>query len=172
MAKVAAVPGVKAAHGQVSLQNLTVVDKDNKPVGPTIGAPTLGQNWYDDPQVHLAQGHAPTKAGEIVLDQASARHKNIRLGDPLRILTPAGSTPGTLVGTVTYRTGNPGVTMAYVDTTAAQAQLLGKPDQFTGITVDTAPGASHTAAQTAIKAALGDGYSVATKEQQATTAAQ
>ncbi|MFJ9447662.1 ABC transporter permease, partial [Kitasatospora sp. NPDC101235] len=172
VAKVAAVPGIKAAHGQVSLQNLTVVDKDGKPVGPTTGAPTLGQNWYDDPQVHLAQGHAPTKAGEIVLDQASARHKNIRLGDPLHILTPAGSTPGTLVGTVTFESGNPGVTMAYLDTATAQKQLLGKPDQFTGITVDTAPGTSHTAAQTAIKAALGDGYSVATKEQQATTAAQ
>ncbi|MFI9324804.1 ABC transporter permease [Kitasatospora aureofaciens] len=172
VAKVAAVPGVKAAHGQVSLQNLTVVDKDDKPVGPTTGAPTLGQNWYDDPQIHLAQGHAPTKAGEIVLDQASAQHKNIRLGDPLHILTPTGSVPGTLVGIVAYRTGNPGVTMAYVDTATAQKQLLGKPDQFTGITVDTAPGTSHTTAQTAIKAALGDGYSVATKEQQATTAAQ
>lgn len=172
VAKVAAVPGVKAVHGQVSLQNLTVVDKDNKPVGPTTGAPTLGQNWYDDPQVHLAQGHAPTKPGEIVLDQASAQHKNIHLGDPLHILTPTGSTPGALVGIVTFKSGNPGVTMAYVDTATAQAQLLGKPGQFTGITADTAPGTSHATAQTAIKAALGDGYSVATKEQQAATAAQ
>ncbi|MGW2372608.1 ABC transporter permease [Kitasatospora sp. NPDC001683] len=172
VAKVAAVPGIKAAHGQVSLQNLTVVDKDNKPVGPTTGAPTLGQNWYDDPQVHLVQGHAPTHSGEIVLDRASALHKGIHLGDPLHILTPTGSTPGTLVGVVTFESGNPGVTMAYVDTATAQKQLLGKPDQFTGITVDTAPGTSHTTAQTAIKTALGDGYSVATKEQQAATAAQ
>ncbi|MFH9350401.1 ABC transporter permease [Kitasatospora sp. NPDC017646] len=113
-----------------------------------------------------------TKTSEIVLDQASAQHRNIHLGDPLRILTPTGSVPGTLVGIVTYRTGNPGVTMAYVDTTTAQKQLLRKSDQFTGITVDTAPGTSHTTAQTAIKTALGDGYSVATKEQQAATAAQ
>ncbi|MGW3044571.1 ABC transporter permease [Kitasatospora sp. NPDC001159] len=172
VAKVAAVQGVRAAHGQVSLQNLTVVDKDNEPVGPTTGAPTLGQNWYDDPQVHLVQGHAPTKAGEIVLDQASARHKDIHLGDPLRILTPTGSMPGTVVGVVTFTTGNPGVTMAYVDTATAQARLLGKPDQFTGVTVDTAPGTGHTTAQERIKAALGDGYSVATKEEQAQTAAQ
>jgi putative ABC transport system permease protein len=172
VAEVAAVPGVKAAHGQVSLQNLTVVDKDDKPVGPTTGAPTLGQNWYDDPQVHLARGHAPTGPGQIVLDQASAAHRNLRLGDPLHILTPAGSMPGTLVGIVTYKTGNPGVTMAYVDTATAQKQLLGKPGQYTGITVDTAPGTSHTTAQTAIKAALGNGYSVATKEEQAATAAQ
>ncbi|MGA5824345.1 ABC transporter permease [Kitasatospora sp. NPDC094028] len=172
VAEVAAVPGVKAAHGQVSLQNLTVVDKDNKPVGPTTGAPTTGQNWYDDPQVHLVQGHAPTGPGGIVLDQASARHKNIRLGDPLHILTPAGSMPGTLVGIVTFTSGNPGVTMAYVDTATAQKALLGKPDQFTGITVDTAPGTSHTTAQAAIKATLGTGYSVATKEEQAQTAAQ
>ncbi|MFE2409548.1 ABC transporter permease [Kitasatospora sp. NPDC059408] len=172
VAEVAAVPGVRAAHGQVSLQDLTVVDKDDKPVGPTTGAPTLGQNWYDDPQVHLAQGHAPTRDGEIVIDRASAQHKGIRLGDPLHVLTPAGSTPGTLVGIVTFTSGNPGVTMVYLDTATAQRRLLGKPDRFTGITVDTAPGTSHTAAQAAIKAALGDGYSVATKEQQAATAAQ
>ncbi|MFE0464515.1 ABC transporter permease [Kitasatospora sp. NPDC058965] len=172
VAKVAAVPGVRAAHGQVSLQNLTVVDKDDKAVGPTTGAPTLGQNWYDDPQVHLVQGHAPTSAGEIVLDRASVRHKGLRLGDTLHVLTPAGSLPGTLVGVVDYTSGNPGVTMAYVDTATAQRALLGKPDRFTGITVDTAPGTGHLAAQRAIKAALGDGYSVATKEEQAQTAAQ
>ncbi|MQS15503.1 FtsX-like permease family protein [Streptomyces kaniharaensis] len=172
VAKVAAVPGVQAAHGQISLQNLTVVDRNDKPVGATTGAPTLGQNWYDDPQVHLAEGHAPTKAGEIVIDQASARHKNLHLGDPLHILTPTGSMPGTVVGIVTFTTGNPGVTMVYTDTATAQTQLLGKPDQFTGVTVDTAPGTGHATAQQRIKAALGDGYSVATKEQQAETAAQ
>ncbi|MFJ9843711.1 ABC transporter permease [Kitasatospora sp. NPDC101155] len=172
VAKVAAVPGVRAAHGQVSLQNLTVVDKDDKPVGPTTGAPTLGQNWYDDPQVHLVQGHAPTHSGEIVLDQASAQHKGIHLGDPLHVLTPSGSTPGTLVGVVTFTTGNPGVTMAYLDTATAQARLLGKADQFTGVTVDTDPGVGHAIAQQRIKVALGDGYSVATKEEQAQTAAQ
>src|SRR5262245_59773661 len=47
VAKVAAIPGVKTAHGQVDLSNLTMVDAANKPVGPTTGAPTLGQNWYD-----------------------------------------------------------------------------------------------------------------------------
>ncbi|WP_035849992.1 ABC transporter permease [Kitasatospora azatica] len=172
VAKVAAVPGVQAAHGQISLQNLTVVDQNNKPVGPTTGAPTLGQNWCDDPQVHLAQGHAPTKTGELVIDQASAQHKNIHLGDPLHILTPTGSTPGTVVGIVTFATGNPGVTMVYVDTATAQHALLGKPDVFTGVTVDTAPGTSHTTAQKQIKTALGDGYSIATKEEQAQTAAQ
>ncbi|MEU5386860.1 ABC transporter permease [Kitasatospora cineracea] len=172
VAEVAAVPGIRAARGQVALQNLTVVDRDGRAVGPTTGAPTLGQNWTDDPQVHLAQGHAPTRAGEIVLDEASARHKNLHLGDPLRVLTPAGSAPGTLVGTVTYTTGNPGLTMAYLDTATAQQQLLGKPGQFTGITADTAPGTSRTAAQKAVKSVLGDAYSVATKEEQAATAAQ
>ncbi|GAA2250779.1 FtsX-like permease family protein [Kitasatospora cystarginea] len=172
VAKVSTVPGVRAAHGQVSLQTLTVVDRAGKPVGATTGAPTLGQNWYDDPQVRLVQGHAPTGAGELVIDQASAEHKDIRLGDPLNILTPTGSTPGTVVGIVAFRSGNPGVTMVYTDTATAQRQLLGKPGQFTGVTVDTTPGTSHTTAQTRIKAALGDGYSVATKEEQAQTAAQ
>ncbi|GGU50615.1 ABC transporter permease [Streptomyces violascens] len=172
VAKVAAVPGVQAAHGQVSLQNLTVVDKDNKPVGPTTGAPTLGQNWYDNPQVRLVQGHAPTKAGELVIDQASARHKNVHPGDALHVLTPTGSTPATVVGIVTFSTGNPGVTMVYVDTATAQQNLLGKPGQFTTITADTAPGTTHATVQQRIHAALGDSFSIATKEEQAQSAAQ
>ncbi|MEU9047816.1 MULTISPECIES: FtsX-like permease family protein [unclassified Kitasatospora] len=172
VAKVAAVPGVQAAHGQVSLQNLTVVDKDNKPVGPTTGAPTLGQNWYDNPQVRLVQGHAPTDAGELVIDEASAQHKGVHLGDALHVLTPTGSTPATVVGIVTFSTGNPGVTMVYVDTATAQQALLGKPGQFTTVTADTAPGTTHTTAQQRIHAALGDSFSIATKEEQAQSAAQ
>ncbi|MDJ0382513.1 ABC transporter permease [Streptomyces sp. G-G2] len=177
VAKVAAVPGVRAAHGQISLQNLTVVDKDNKPVGPTTGAPTLGQNWYDNPQVHLTQGHAPTQAGELVIDQASAQHKGIRLGDPLHVLTPVGSTPATVVGIAALSTGQrptslAGVTMVYVDTDTAQRQLLGKPGAFTTVTVDVAPGTSHTTAQRRIHDALGDTYSIATQEEQAQSAAQ
>ncbi|MFK0050378.1 ABC transporter permease [Streptomyces sp. NPDC090741] len=172
VAQVARVQGVAAAHGQVSLQNLTVVGKDNKPVGATTGAPTIGQNWYDDPQVRIAQGRAPQRAGELVIDQASARHKNIHVGDALHVLAPSGSTPATVVGLAAFSSPNPGVTMVYVDTAAAQQQLLGKPDAFTTVTVEVAPGTTHAAAQQRIKAALGDGYSVATKEEQGQSASQ
>jgi putative ABC transport system permease protein len=172
VAKVAQVPGVKAAHGQVSLQSLTVVDQNNKPVGATTGAPTLGQNWYDSDQVHITQGHPPLRAGELVLDQASARHKGVRLGDVLHVITPSGSTPSTVVGIAAFTTANPGVTMVYVDTTTAQKVLLGKPDVFTTVTTDVTPGTTHAVAQQRIKAALGDSYSVATKEEQAQSASQ
>ncbi|MDH6576701.1 hypothetical protein [Kitasatospora sp. MAP5-34] len=37
----AVVAKVAAAHGQISLQNLTVVDQNNKPVCPTTGTPTM-----------------------------------------------------------------------------------------------------------------------------------
>ncbi|MEU6894872.1 FtsX-like permease family protein [Streptomyces sp. NPDC046557] len=172
VAKIAQVPGVKAAHGQVSLQTLTVVDKDNKPIGATTGAPTMGQNWYDTPQVRISDGRAPSKAGELVLDQASARHKGVHLGDALHVISPSGSTPATVVGIATFATANPGVTLVYTDTATAQTVMLGKPDVFTTVTVDTAPGATHTTVQQRIKAALGDSYSVATKEEQAQSATQ
>ncbi len=63
VAKVAGVPGVGAAHGQISVQNLTLVDSANHPVGPTNGAPTLGQNWYDTHQFTITRGRPPAAAG-------------------------------------------------------------------------------------------------------------
>ncbi len=172
VAQVSRIPGVLAAHGQVSLQSVTVADKDNKPVGATAGAPTVGQNWYDNPQVRIREGRAPAKAGEVVLDEASARHKNIHMGDVLRVISPSGSTPATVVGIAAFATANPGITTVYTDTTTAQNVLLGKPDVFTTVTVDTVPGTTHAAVQQRIEAALGTGYSIATKEEQAQSATQ
>jgi putative ABC transport system permease protein len=173
VATVAALPGVQAAHGQVSIQNLTLVDKNNQPVGPTNGAPTLGQNWFptDHPQVLIAQGRGPAAAGEIVIDQASAQRRHVHLGDALWVITPSGTTPATVVGIARFATANPGVGLALFDTTTAQNVLLGKKDMFTAVTVDVAPGAGDADVQHRMRTALGTGFTVNTKEEQATSAA-
>jgi putative ABC transport system permease protein len=173
VATVAGLPGVKAAHGQVSVQNLTLVDKDNQPVGPTSGAPTLGQNWFptDHPQITIAQGRPPAAAGEIAIDQTSAQRRNVHLGDALRVVTPSGTTPATVVGVAKFAIANPGLGLALFDTTTAQNVLLGKKDTFTAITVDVAPSVSDADVQHRVRTALGTGFTVNTKEEQATSAA-
>ena len=50
MATIAGVPGVAAAHGDVTVSTTTVVDAANTAIGPTTGAPTLARNWY--PSAH------------------------------------------------------------------------------------------------------------------------
>lgn len=172
--QVAALPGVRAAHGQVSVQNLALVDKNNHPVGPTSGAPTLGQNWVDTarPQVTLAQGRPPTSAGEVVLDEASIRRGDVHFGDLLQVTTPSGVTPVSVVGSARFGTANPGVGLALFDTATAQYLLLGKKAAFTAVTVDVAAGSSDADVQRAARAALGPGFTVNTKEEQASSTAQ
>jgi putative ABC transport system permease protein len=48
----------------VSVENITVVDSENKSVGPTTGAPTIATDWYvtDRSPVKLTSGHAPRGA--------------------------------------------------------------------------------------------------------------
>lgn len=170
---VAAIPGVAAAHGQVSSQGLTLVDRDNHAVGPTSGAPTIGQNYYatTHPQVVITQGRAPSTAGEVVLDQTSAGQRS-HLGDPLRVLTPRGTTPVTVVGIAKFTAANPGVGLALFDTAAAQNMLLGNNSGYTGITVDVAKGSTDAEVQQRVRAALGNGFVVNTKEEQAASSAQ
>lgn len=173
VAKVAATPGVRTAHGEINVQNLTVVDGRNQPIGPTNGAPTLGQNWYprEHPMATVSAGHPPNAAGEIALDQASAAAKNVHLGDQVRVLNPSGSFPATVVGLARFTTPNPGTGLVFFDTATAQMQLLGKKDTFTGISVDTTAGTPDTVVQQRIQATLGPGFTVQTKEEQAASAA-
>lgn len=170
--RVAGLPGVTAVHGQVSVQNLTLVDKDNQPIGPTSGAPTLGQNWVttDHPSITITQGRPPA-AGEIVIDQASAQRRGVHLGDTLRVITPSGTLSATVTGFAKFTAANPGVGLALFDTTTAQNLLLGKKDTYTASTLDVAPGASDATVQQEVRTALGNGFAVNTKEEQATSAA-
>src|SRR4051794_28883278 len=168
----AAVPGVAAAHGDVTVSNTTVVDAHNMAIGPTNGAPTLARNWYASAHSPaLAQGHAPTGPGEIALDAASAARRNIRLGDPLRVITPTASLPVTVVGLTRLDGPNPGVAMAYLDTATGQNQLLAKPGMFSSVTVDAAPGTSDTELRQRLQAALGPAYAISIKEEQAQSSA-
>ncbi|WP_037821336.1 ABC transporter permease, partial [Streptomyces sp. NRRL S-146] len=59
--RVRQVDGVAAARADVKVNGLTVVDEDNRPVGPTTGAPTLGYAWNPNERspVELTSGHAP-----------------------------------------------------------------------------------------------------------------
>ncbi|MFJ9966236.1 ABC transporter permease [Streptomyces avermitilis] len=166
------VEGVAATHVDAAVQNLTVVDVRNKPVGSTTGAPTIATNWEttDRSPVRLTSGHAPHGSDEALLDADTAEKKHLRIGDTLTVLAQPGSFKVRIVGIATFTTTNPGAALVFLDTPTAQTKLLGRADAATSISVDAAEGVSDAQLKRRIAAELGSGtYDVQTADEQATS---
>ncbi|MFJ9019417.1 ABC transporter permease [Streptomyces sp. NPDC102259] len=173
--EVARVDGVASTHADVSVENITVVDGQNKSVGPTTGAPTIATDWYvtDRSPVKLTSGHAPRGAGEAMLDADTADKKHVEIGDTLTVMAQPGSFKVKIVGIATFTTTNPGAALVFLDPATAATQLLGSPDKATSISVDAAQGVSDTTLERRVTAAIGAGpYEVKTADEQAESSAE
>ncbi|GGO88314.1 ABC transporter permease [Wenjunlia tyrosinilytica] len=163
--RIRAVDGVKSARGDAYSEKITVVDADNKKVGPTGGAPTIGTDW--DPSEHkavdLTSGKAPSGPSEAMIDKDTADKKHVKIGDELRVIAVPGDFTVKVTGIVTFRTTNPGAAIFYFDTPTAQTKLLGKPDAFSSINLDAKSGVSNGQLKKSVVAALGTDYEVQTK---------
>jgi putative ABC transport system permease protein len=172
--EVAKVDGVESTHADVSVENITVVDSDNKSVGPTTGAPTIATDWYltDRSPVELTSGHAPRGAGEALLDADTADKKHVEIGDTLTVMAQPGSFKVEIVGIATFTTTNPGAALVFLDPETAASQLLGSADRATSVSVDAAPGVSDAVLKDRIAAGIGTGtYDVKTADEQAESSA-
>ncbi|MFD5162550.1 ABC transporter permease [Streptomyces hawaiiensis] len=168
--RVRRVDGVAAARADVKVNGLTVVDEENEPVGPTTGAPTLGNAWAPNERspVKLTSGHAPRGPAQALLDSETAARKNVRVGDTLTVIAPPGSFRVRVVGIVTFTTTNPGSALLYFDTPTAQTKLLGRPGTATGISVDAAEGVGDDQLKQRVAGALGvHTYDFRTADEQA-----
>ncbi|MEV8099404.1 FtsX-like permease family protein [Kitasatospora sp. NPDC085879] len=166
--KLAGLPGVKTALGQVFVQSATLVDPaTNKSVGPTSGAPTLTGNWVDTPRnsVDITSGSAPKGAGQVMLDADTAKKAGLKLGSPLRVITMSGSYDFTISGIVTFRTTNPGAALAFLDTPTAQQDLLGT-TAYTTVEVFGDGSRSNDQLKQQALSALGSGYDAKTAAEQ------
>ncbi|MGI5371481.1 ABC transporter permease [Streptomyces iakyrus] len=155
--RVRQIDGVAAARADVEVSGLTVVDEANEPVGPTTGAPTLGNAWNPNERspVKLTSGHAPRGPAEALLDSETAGRKDVRIGDTLTVIAPPGSFQVRVVGIVTFTTTNPGSALIYFDTPTAQTKLLGRPGTATAISVDAAEGVGNGRLKQRVADALG-----------------
>ncbi|MFK0023173.1 ABC transporter permease [Streptomyces sp. NPDC090798] len=171
--RLAKVDGVAATHVDVSVENLTIVDRENKSIGPTSGAPTIATNWQNTKRspVKLTSGHAPHGAAEALLDADTAKHKHVAIGDTLTVQAER-TFPVKIVGIATFTTTNPGAALLFLDTPTAQTNLLGSPDAATSIAVDAAPGVADAPLKQRIAAQVDTGtYEVKTADEQAKDAA-
>ncbi|WP_436775569.1 ABC transporter permease [Yinghuangia sp. YIM S09857] len=172
--RVSGVPGVAKAHASVSVENITVADKNNKAIGSSTGAPTIGVNWYESDRsaVKLTSGRVPQAPGEAVVDADTADRKKIKIGDPLRIIAPAGgSSDAQVVGIATFTTTNPGATLVFLETEFAQKALLGSTDKISSVELDAAPGVTNDQLKANVQKELGAGFDVKTKAEAAKKAA-
>ncbi|MFF7244277.1 ABC transporter permease [Embleya sp. NPDC008237] len=156
--KIAKVDGVKEAHGNVSLESLTVVDKNNKSVGPSSGAPTIATNWFetDRTPVKITSGAAPKGPAEVLIDADTAKKKHVKIGDELRVIAPNGDFPVKVSGIVTFTTTNPGAALISFDDAAASQRLLGDPNVVTSVSVSAANGVSDQDLKQRVQQLLAD----------------
>ncbi|WP_369381218.1 ABC transporter permease [Streptomyces sp. cg36] len=171
--RIASVDGVAATHIDAAVRNIAVVDRANKTVGPTSGAPTIATNWYvtERSPLKLTSGHAPHGPGEALIDKDTADEKHVRLGDPLTVLAQPGSFRVQVVGIAAFTTTNPGAALVFLDTPTAQTRLLGSADAATTISVDAARGVSDETLKQRVAAALDGSYELKTSAEQAKSAA-
>jgi putative ABC transport system permease protein len=160
VARVAKVPGVASADGDVSSQSVTVVDAHDKSIGSTTGAPTIAGTWSSDDarSMRVTSGHRPGNAGEVMVDADTAKRRHLHIGDTLRTIAATGDFTARISGIATFKVTNPGAAIVYLDTRTAQKVLLGSTGRFTSVEVTAAQGVDDgTLKKDVAKALAGSG---------------
>ncbi|PPK68314.1 FtsX-like permease family protein [Actinokineospora auranticolor] len=154
VARVAAVPGVRSAVGDVDFAAAVITPDGRVPAGP----PVRGHGWES---VALAPftlaGDAPAGPDQVVLDQALAERAGVRTGDQVRIETSAGTREYRVTGLT-----SPGLSRqtAVFFTTERAAELFGRPGRLHAVAVLTDGDADAVAER--LESALGDAVTVTT----------
>ncbi|NNN28974.1 ABC transporter permease [Streptomyces sp. S3(2020)] len=131
----AAAPSIQGA-GQL-------VGADGDPIGGQ-GPPTLAGNWIADPELNayqLAEGRAPAKPGEVVIDRGTAERGDLSIGDTTTLRTPD-PVEVTIVGLATFggEDGMAQVTFTGMTQADAEKYLTARPGEATTIQVRAGPG--------------------------------
>lgn len=154
VARVAALPQVARAEGEIRVEHVYVLDGSGDPLSP-IGAPALGFNYHDLPAADgqdgmtIASGSVPAGPDEVSLDVDTVARGGFSIGQDVTVVTPVdGPREFTLTGSV--QTGLPltgGSTVTVFDTPTAQESLAGGPGQFhrIGLLTDAASSPQQTA---------------------------
>lgn len=134
----AAAPDIQGA-GQL-------IGADGEPIGGQ-GPPTLAGNWIDDPKLNpyrLAEGHAPSAPGEVVVNRGTADKGGLKIGDTTVLRTPD-PVRVTVVGLATFGGEDGMAQVTYTGMTLADAEkhLTPKPGQASSIQVRAGPGTSQ-----------------------------
>ncbi|MFJ5773977.1 ABC transporter permease [Streptomyces sp. NPDC093094] len=136
------VPGVAAAAPDIQGAG-QLVGSDGEPIGGQ-GPPTLAGNWITDPELNpyrLAEGRAPERPGEVVVNRATAEKGGLELGDTTVLRTPD-PVRVTVVGLATFggEDGMAQVTFTGLTRADAEKHLTARPGEASTILVRAEPG--------------------------------
>jgi putative ABC transport system permease protein len=139
------VPGVATAVPDIQGAG-QLVGKDGDPVGGA-GPPTLAGNWITDPDLNsyeLAEGRAPEKSGEVVVNRGAAERGDLEIGDTTVLRTPD-PVQVTIVGLATFGGEDGMAQVTYTGMTRADAEkyLTARPGEASSILVRAGPGVSE-----------------------------
>jgi putative ABC transport system permease protein len=158
--RIASVPGVEAAQGNVT-GYAQFVGKDGKPV-TTGGAPTLGVSASSAPQLQagstVRDGHRPVSPDEVGVDARTAKKQEFKVGDRITILLRDGPRQFTVAGIFGFGPADnlAGATVAIFDLETAQ-RVLNRVGQYDQISVVAAKGVSPETLRDRIRATLAGG---------------
>ncbi|MEV7731823.1 FtsX-like permease family protein [Streptomyces sp. NPDC088921] len=136
------VPGVAAAAPDIQGAG-QLIGADGKPIGGQ-GPPTLAGNWIDDPELNpyrVAEGRAPRKSGEVVVNRGTADRGHLKIGDTTVLRTPD-PVEVTIVGLATFggEDGMAQVTFTGMTLSDAEKYLTAGPGEASSIQVRAGPG--------------------------------
>ncbi|NUR68534.1 MAG: ABC transporter permease, partial [Streptomyces sp.] len=136
------VPGVAAAVPNIQGAG-QLVGADGDPIGGK-GPPTLAGNWIADPELNayrLAEGRAPARSGEVVIDRGTAERGGLHIGDTTVLRTPD-PVKVTVVGLATFggEDGMAQVTFTGMTQADAEKYLTARPGEASTLQVRAAPG--------------------------------
>ncbi|MFI9757046.1 ABC transporter permease [Streptomyces sp. NPDC051963] len=139
------VPGVAAAAPDIQGAG-QLVGKDGDPIGGQ-GPPTLAGNWITDPELNsyqLAEGRAPKKSGEVVVNRGAAEQGDLKIGDTTVLRTPD-PVQVKIVGLATFGGEDGMAQVTYTGMTRADAEkyLTARPGEASSILVRAGPGVSE-----------------------------
>jgi putative ABC transport system permease protein len=163
------VPGVAAAAAGIQGRG-QLVGADGKPIGGQ-GPPTLAGNWITDAQLNpyrLAEGRAPAKSGEVIVNRGAAKKGHLRIGDTTTLRTPD-PVQVRIVGLATFggQDGMAQVTFTGMTEADAEKYLTARPGQAASIQVRARPGVSQTELVARLTRALPKGVEAITGQESA-----
>ncbi|MFE2942111.1 ABC transporter permease [Streptomyces sp. NPDC059255] len=172
--RLAKVPGVRSVTGVVS-GFTAVAGRNGELVGEgwsTQGANYAAISGAPDPRYPLAEGRAPKGRDEVALDVRTAERAGYQVGNTVRLSADGPVRTPRLVGIFTTDSGEvaAGGTLALFDTPTAQ-QLFTRPEEFSEIHVEAAPGTSQAELAAAVDQLLPEGLSSTTGQELAASQA-
>ncbi|MFI8521962.1 FtsX-like permease family protein [Streptomyces sp. NPDC085481] len=165
--RIAQVPAVAAAAPRIEGAG-QLIGSDGRPIGGQ-GPPTLAGNWIQDPELNpyaLAEGRAPQKSGEVVVNRGAAETGHLTLGSTTVLRTPD-PVRVTVVGLATFG-GEDGMgQVTYTGLTRADAEkyLTPKAGEASAVLVRAGPGTSQQELVDALSPVLPQGVEAITGQQ-------